>query len=104
MNIVNLMLSAPGSEIDRQDRQGYNCLYYATYYGHINILRRLKQQGIRYEKSYNGTTCLHIAAKRGLNLAIDFFLQRTDIYKEKEAARTKSLERKSTLSKDNNSI
>ena len=94
------MMGAPGSEIDRQDRQGYNCLYYATYYGHINVLQRLKQQGVRYEKSYNGTTCLHMAAKRGLLSVVDFFLTRTDLYREKEAARSKSLERKNTL-KDN---
>ena len=98
------MMSAPGSEIDRQDRQGYNCLYYATYYGHINVLKRLKQQGVRYEKSYNGTTCLHIAAKRGLNNVIDFFLSRTDVFKEKEAARTRSLARKSTMKENTSTL
>ena len=42
LNIVNLILSAPGVNIHSLDKQGFNCLYYATYYGHIEVLEKLK--------------------------------------------------------------
>ena len=39
---------------------------------------------VAYKESYNGTTCLHIAVKKGHPHVVDFFLRRTDMLKEKE--------------------
>ena len=84
LNIVNLLLSAPGVNINRLDKQGFNCLYYATYYGHIEVLEKLKSLGVEYLPGYNGTTCLHVAVKKSHMHIIDFFLSRTDMLKAKE--------------------
>lgn len=96
-----MILSAPGTDLQRADEQGFNCLYYATYYGHIEVLERLKLLGVDYRKGHNGTSCLQVAVKKGHMHVIDFFLTRTDMRKAKEAmTRDKTLLRKQTVNVD----
>ena len=47
------------------DAQGYNALYYGSFYGHSHIVCELGKKDVPYIASNNGTTCLHVAAKRG---------------------------------------
>lgn len=64
-NIVKILLSSPLREtINAEDSQGFNCLYYAVYHGHLNIVKMLKDCNISYKKDAKGTTCLHIAISR----------------------------------------
>ena len=100
LNIVNLLLSAPGSDIHALDKQGFNCLYYATYYGHIEVLEKLKQMQVVYKSAHNGTSCLHIAVKKGHSHVIDFFLTRTDLLKAKETFKKQKDARRTTISVD----
>jgi len=47
------------------DSQGFNCLYYAVYHGHLEIVKLLKSMGIPYQKDAKGTSVLHVAIMRG---------------------------------------
>ena len=62
------------TEKEVKDKQGFNALYYATFYGHKHILEELGRREIPYEISNEGTTCLHVAAKKGYFEIVDLFL------------------------------
>ena len=59
------------------DSQGFNCLYYAVYHGHIEIVKLLKKLEITYQKDTKGTTCLHVAIMRGHLHIAEFLLKKT---------------------------
>ena len=63
--------------INHTDSQGFNCLYYATYHGHLEVVKLLKKVGINYSTDAKGTSCLHIAITRGNLAIVDFLLTRT---------------------------
>jgi len=78
LNIVKILLQSPMREtINHCDSQGFNCLYYATYHGHLEIVKLLKKVGIAYAKDAKGTSCLHIAIMRGNLDIVDFLLTKT---------------------------
>lgn len=64
------------------DKQGFNCLYYAVYSGHLAVVNLLKKKNVEYKKDAKGTTCLHIAIIRGHYELTDFFLRKTPKYVE----------------------
>lgn len=49
-------------------------MYYATFFGHDHIIAELGKKEVPYEISYSGTTCLHVAAKRGLVEVVNQFM------------------------------
>ena len=59
------------------DVQGFNCLYYATYHGHLEIVKLLKKLEVQYAKDSKGTSCLHIALMRGHYQIAELFLRKT---------------------------
>lgn len=59
---------------DIKDNQGFNALYYATFYGHTHIIQELGKREVPYVESNEGTTCLHVAAKKGFYEVVDIFL------------------------------
>jgi len=65
--------------LDRTDSQGFNCLYYATYHGHLEIVKILKTLHVPYQKDAKGTSCLHIAIMRGHYDIVEFFLKKTSL-------------------------
>lgn len=62
--IIELILKNKLTKPKEEDDKGFNCLYYATYYGHLNVVKHLKNIDVPYKKSFNGTTCLHVAVRR----------------------------------------
>jgi ankyrin repeat protein len=61
-NVIEILLeSVIGSTLNHTDTEGFNALYYATYYGHINVVGLLKVRIIEYAKDKKGTSCLHVA-------------------------------------------
>lgn len=79
--IVKILLQGPMREsVNEVDSQGFNCLYYATYHGHVEIVKLLKRVQVplvMYKKDDKGTSCLHIAAMRGHANVVQFLLQKT---------------------------
>ena len=63
--------------MDITDIDGFNCLYYAVYYGHLEICELLKQHKIEYARDHKGTTCLHVAVQRGFLDIVNFFCKKT---------------------------
>lgn len=55
---------------------------------------------VDYKKANNGTSCLHIAVKKGHMSVIDFLLTRTDLIKAKETMKKKLGERRATIAVD----
>jgi ankyrin repeat protein len=58
-----------------QDREGFNSLYYATIQGHTHIVMELGKREVPYVPSNEGTTCLHVAAKKGFLEIAEIFLK-----------------------------
>ena len=63
--------------INDKDTQGFNCLYYAAYHGHLRIVQILKKMNIDYAKDKKGTSCLHVAITRGHDAITEFLLRKT---------------------------
>lgn len=59
------------------DSQGFNCLYYAVYHGHVDVVNLLKKVGVDYQKDAKGTSCLHIAIMRGHLNIVEYLLRKT---------------------------
>lgn len=77
-NIVKILLQSPVREsINDVDNQGFNCLYYAVYHGHLPVVKLLKSVSINYEKDKKGTSAVHIAIMRGHHHIVDFLLKKT---------------------------
>jgi len=75
--IIDLICKNKEIEVETQDKNGYNCLYYATYYGRLKVVQHLKEKWcVPYKKSKNGTTCLHVAVRRGHTKLVHFFLKK----------------------------
>lgn len=72
--LVDLILKAPDTKKGVMDAQGYNALYYATLYGHLNIIKFLQQNEVSYKPNKKGITCLHVAARKGYYDIVDYFL------------------------------
>ena len=64
------------------DNQGFNCLYYAVYHGHLPVVKLLKSVSINYEKDKKGTSAVHIAIMRGHVHIVDFLLKKTPKFVE----------------------
>lgn len=64
--------------MNNEDSQGFNCLYYATYHGHLSIVAMLKKLGCDYKKDKKDTSCMHIAITRGFVHILKFFLTKAD--------------------------
>ena len=63
--LLQLLLSNQSIDINAKDNSGINAMYVATYYGHLEALALLENQGAKFDKTFKGTTLLHVAAKRG---------------------------------------
>ena len=74
--IIELILKNKLTKTAEVDAKGFNCLYYATYYGHLDVVQHLKNIGVPYKKSDNGTTCLHVAVRRNFPKLVEFFLKK----------------------------
>ena len=66
-----------------KDQHGFNALYYATFYGHKHIIEELGKKEVPYEPSNEGTTCLHIACKKGYLDVVNYFLNYKTLQKLK---------------------
>ena len=64
-------------QLNECDSQGFNCLYYAVYHGHNDVVKLLKSVGIEYKKDSKGTSVLHVAIMRGHDHIVRFLLSRT---------------------------
>lgn len=42
--IIDLILKNKEIEKELEDRNGFNCLYYATYYGRLRVVKHLKEK------------------------------------------------------------
>lgn len=72
--IMQVIIKNKLTRRDIRDNQGFNALYYASFYGHDHIINELGKREVPYEVSHGGTTCLHVAAKRGLTNVVQLFL------------------------------
>jgi ankyrin repeat protein len=72
--IMQVIMKNKMTEKDIKDKQGFNSLYYATFYGHSHIIIELGKREISYIESNEGTTCLHVAAKKGFFEVVEIFL------------------------------
>lgn len=77
---MQVIIQNKGADKEIKDKQGFNALYYATFYGHDHILAELGKREVPYEVSHGGTTCLHVAAKRGLYDVVRLFLDYKEMY------------------------
>ena len=68
--------------INDVDNQGFNCLYYAVYHGHLPVVKLLKSVSINYQKDKKGTSPVHIAIMRGHMSIVEFLLKRTPKFVE----------------------
>ena len=68
--------------LNEVDSQEFNCLYYAVYHGHLDVVKMLKMVGVEYKKDGKGTSCLHIAIMRGHFQIVEFFLRKTPKFDE----------------------
>mmetsp|Transcript_29770 Transcript_29770/g.40224 ORF Transcript_29770/g.40224 Transcript_29770/m.40224 type:complete len:92 (+) Transcript_29770:280-555(+) len=75
--VIDLLLKNPNIKKAQTDLEGYNCLYYATFYGHLPVVERLKEHDVPYKPSKNGTTCLHVAVRKDFLRIAKFFLEKT---------------------------
>lgn len=75
--IIDLLVKNPNIRKNQTDGEGYNCLYYATFYGHKAVIERLKEADIPYVASLNGTTCLHVAVRKGHMDIVNYYLNKT---------------------------
>ena len=51
LNIIKLLMQSPMREqMNALDSQGFNCLYYAVYHGHLEVVKLLKKLDIKYQK------------------------------------------------------
>ena len=71
--IMQVIIKNKLTRRDIRDNQGFNALYYASFYGHDHIITELGKREVPYEVSHGGTTCLHVAAKRGLTNVVQLF-------------------------------
>ena len=76
--VVDLVMKNPSIQKGAFDRAGYNCLYYATYNGHLEVLKLLKDHAVPYKMRNNSFTCLQVAVKKNFVDLVDFFLCKTD--------------------------
>lgn len=63
-----------------RDKEGFNSLYYATFYGHQHIIIELGKREVPYIESFEGTTCLHVAAKKGFFEVAEIFLKYKEMF------------------------
>mmetsp|Transcript_40410 Transcript_40410/g.52983 ORF Transcript_40410/g.52983 Transcript_40410/m.52983 type:complete len:157 (-) Transcript_40410:1312-1782(-) len=88
-NIVKILLQSPIREsVNEEDSQGFNCLYYAVYHGHLPVVKLLKSISIAYKVDAKGTSCLHIAIMRGHANIVDFILKKTPKFIEESASKS----------------
>lgn len=71
------MQSPMRESINNNDSQGFNCLYYAVYHGHLEVVTLLKKLEVVYQKDAKGTSCLHVAVMRGHLHIAEFLLKKT---------------------------
>lgn len=78
IQIIDLILMNKDVKADAVDKNGFNSLYYASYYGRTKVVNHIKMNhpAIKYERSHNGTTCLHVAVRRGHLKLAEFFLKK----------------------------
>ena len=82
-NIVKILLQSPMRDnMDDEDSQGFNCLYYAVYHGHLPVVKLLKSVQIKYQKDKKGTSCLHVAIMRGHVQIAEFLIKKTQKFIE----------------------
>ena len=72
--IMQVILKNKLTNKEIRDHHGFNALYYATFYGHKHIIEELGKKEVPYQPSNEGTTCLHIASKKGFHDVVYFFL------------------------------
>lgn len=78
INVCKILFqSSMREKLNDVDSQGFNCLYYATYHGHLEIVKLLKKMKIQYAKDSKDTSCLHIAVMRGHSHVAEFLLRKT---------------------------
>lgn len=65
IDIVKLMMTNEGLDINLTDQAGINAVFVAAYYGHFEIFKFLVQHGAEVKPNAKATTVLHICAKRG---------------------------------------
>ena len=80
--ITQIIMKNRMTDKEITDNQGWNALYYATYFGHLHLVEELGKREIPYGISRTGTTPMHIAAKKGFTDIVELFLS----YKEKHEA------------------
>ena len=74
LDIIQILLECQiGDTLNQRDTQGFNCLYYATYYGHLDVVELLKSHNVSYSKDNKGTSCLHIATQKGFHHIVRFY-------------------------------
>ena len=78
--IMQVIIKNKLTDKDIRDKDGFNALYYATFYWHTHIVQELGKREVAYVESNAGTTCLHIAAKKGHFEAAEVFLKYKDLY------------------------
>ena len=63
--ILNILLENHAVNKSCKDKEGFNSVYYAAFYGNIEALNVLKQYDSAYDVSNAGTTPLHGAVRQG---------------------------------------
>ena len=74
MIITQVIVKNKLTDLEIKDREGFNCLYYATFNNHAHIVAELGKYRVAYMPSNQGTTCLHIAAQKNFIDIVKIFL------------------------------
>mmetsp|Transcript_7764 Transcript_7764/g.12028 ORF Transcript_7764/g.12028 Transcript_7764/m.12028 type:complete len:308 (-) Transcript_7764:740-1663(-) len=80
--ITQVIMKNKITDREVQDNQGWNSLFYGTFYNRPAIVEELGRREVPYVVSKQGLTCLHTAAEKGHLEIIDLFLNYKEKHKE----------------------
>ena len=73
------MMKTTNIQLNKTDKQGYNCLHIAAQYPNLEIIKLLREANVYYLASKNGTTPLHLACKSGCFEIVKYMIEEMNI-------------------------
>lgn len=75
--------------LNAQNSEGFTPLLYASYSGHLDVIKYLVQQGVNYQlTTKTGLNPLHVAAQRNMVLPLIYFKNMIDLNSKDEVNST----------------
>lgn len=75
IEVLNYLIETLGLDPSSEGKKGYNCLHAASDGGHIDVVKYLiksQQMDPCKPARKSKTTCLHLAAKKGRQLVLEY--------------------------------